>query len=127
VGGVTIVASAAFLLHKASVLLWPIAWAPLVLIAIDRVAARPGGRSGAWLGGAIALVGLAGSPPSFFYVLMFVAPYGIVAVISSWLGAPSRKIAAMRLASAIAIGASVCVGSLAVTVLPTRELVPLAQ
>ena len=127
VGGLTMVASAAFLLHKASILLWPIAWAPIVLIAIDRVHDRPGWRSGAWLGGAIALVGLAGSPPSFFYVLMFVAPYGLVAVVASWLGAASRRQQAMRLASAIAIGASIAIGALAVAILPTRELVPLAQ
>src|SRR5262249_35421380 len=36
IGGVGLVVSAPLLVHKASNLLWPLAWVPLVWIAIDR-------------------------------------------------------------------------------------------
>jgi hypothetical protein len=130
IGGMTVIASAAFLQHKASILLWPIAWAPLVLIAFDRLAREPSWRTGAWLGAAITLVGVAGSPPSFLYVMMFVGPYGLLRVVQAVLDARRRGDArrtALRLAAALATALGLVVCALAVVLVPTFELIPLAQ
>ena len=47
VGGLGLVASAPLLLHKASNILWPLVWVPLVWLAIDYALARPSWRRGA--------------------------------------------------------------------------------
>lgn len=76
IGGIALIASHPWLIHKASNLLMPMAWTPLIWIATDRLLASPTWRRSAALAGAIYLAGSAGSPPGFFYVLVMATLYG---------------------------------------------------
>jgi hypothetical protein len=76
VGGIALIASHPWLIHKASNLLMPMVWTPLIWIATDRLLASPTWRRSAALAGAIYLAGSAGSPPGFFYVLVMATLYG---------------------------------------------------
>ncbi len=77
IGGVGLVVSAPVLIHKASNILWPLAWVPLVWLAIDAAVARPSWRRGAAVAAAFALCATAGSPPGLFYASLLIAPYGL--------------------------------------------------
>jgi hypothetical protein len=76
VGGIALIASHPWLIHKASNLLMPMVWTPLIWIATDRLLASPTWRRAAALAGAIYLAGSAGSPPGFFYTLVMATLYG---------------------------------------------------
>lgn len=76
IGGVALIASHPWLIHKASNLLMPMVWTPLIWLATDRLLASPTWRRAAALAGAIYLAGSAGSPPGFFYVLVMATLYG---------------------------------------------------
>jgi hypothetical protein len=119
IGGVGLVVSAPVLIHKASNILWPLTWVPLVWLAIDAAVARPSWRRGVAVAAAFALCATAGSPPGLFYASLLIAPYGLwrVAVVRP----PWRAFA--RCAVVAAVLAALIV---AVAVLPTRTLVALS-
>ncbi len=141
VGGLAWLASAPLLIHKASSVIWPMTWVPLLWLAIDAVAARPDWRRGALLGGALALAGHAGSAPGFFYALLLALPYGALrAGQALWdtrgtgearlRGAELRRALlrrAGRMALALGVGLAVTLGLLLVTVAPSLELTALSQ
>ncbi len=83
IGGLALIASTPWLIHKASNLLWPIAWTPLLWIATDRLLQAPSARRAAVLALAISLAGSAGSPPGFFYVLLMAVSYGLFRAIQT--------------------------------------------
>ncbi len=76
IGGIALIASHPWLIHKASNLLMPMVWTPLIWIATDRLLASPTWRRSAALAACIYLAGSAGSPPGFFYVLVMATLYG---------------------------------------------------
>ncbi len=76
VGGMALIASSPWLIHKASNLLMPMVWTPLIWIAADRLLQTPSWRRSAALAASIYLAGSAGSPPGFFYVLVMALLYG---------------------------------------------------
>lgn len=131
VGGLAWMASAPMLLHKASAILWPMVWTPVIWLAADRLAARPSWRTGCGLGAAVVLAGTAGSPPGFFYTLLMALPYGALRVGQRlWDARASRGglVAASRsLAAALGIAAALAVAMLLITVVPTQELTALSQ
>jgi hypothetical protein len=123
IGGLGLIASAPLLTHKASIILWPIVWVPLVWIAIDHALAQPTWRRGVALAAAMTLPVTASSPPGLAYALMLIAPYGLWRAIAAVrTGADWRRIAGCA-AIAIAVLAPV----LALTILPSRELVALGS
>jgi hypothetical protein len=130
VGGLAWMTCAPLLIHKASSVIWPLAWLPLVWLAIDRAIARPDVRGGLLLGGALGLAGDAGSAPGFFYVLLAAAPYGalrlgtalIAARRAGGLGAAVR-----RHGAALALAAATTVALVAIWVVPAGELTALSQ
>ncbi len=119
VGGIGLVASAPLLIHKGSNIIWPIAWVPLVWLAIDAALARPTWRRGAGVGAAFLLCATAGSPPGLFYSLLLIAPYAVWRLATARV--PLRRLAVPVLAAAVVAGLV-----LIVTVTPTAELVALA-
>ncbi|HEY6179881.1 MAG TPA: hypothetical protein VIX73_35760, partial [Kofleriaceae bacterium] len=122
IGGVGLVVSAPLLIHKASNILWPLTWVPLVWIAIDAAVARPSWRRGAAVAAAFTLCATAGSPPGLFYAMLLIAPYAI------WRAARKRTRAELvELAICAGVAAGVAALVLAVTVLPTRDLVALGS
>jgi len=121
VGGIALVASAPLLAHKASNILWPLAWVPLLWIAIDFAIARPSWRRGAALAAAFVLPATAGSPPGLFYAMLLVAPYALWRVVGGVRGGWRQ------LAACAGVAAALCALVLALTVLPTRELVALGS
>ena len=128
VAGLGVVASAPLLIHKASIVLWPLVWIPLIWIAIDAVVARPGWQRGAALAGAYALCITASSPPSWFYALLATVPYalwrGAVALAAARRGGALRA-EVRRLAVAVAVAAALFAMLVAIVILPARELTPL--
>ena len=119
VSGIGLVASAPLLTHKASNILWPLAWVPLVWMAIDWALARPSPRRGILVGGALLLPLTAGSPPGLVYAALLIVPYGALRL---WRAKRDAQLAWM-LAAALGVVALV----VAVTVLPTSELVALGS
>jgi len=128
VGGVTWIASAPWLIHKASNILLPMSWVPLVWLAIDRFHEEPGARRALLLSAALCLPGSAGSPPGFFYALLLIGSYGLYRLAATvlerrrqgtlhgygrrWLGAGT-----------LAVLVSVCL--LLITVVPGLDLAEL--
>ena len=121
-GGVVGIVSTPMIIHKASALLWPMVWMPLVWIAAERLCERadqPGSwRRGVLLGAAIGLAGSAGPPPGFFYLLVASVVFGGWRVATN-LSRARWKPLAIGLACAVAIA----IGLLAITVLPAGETV----
>ncbi|MCE9572265.1 MAG: hypothetical protein K8W52_03845 [Deltaproteobacteria bacterium] len=129
IGGLTLVSSTPFLLHKASLILWPLVWVPLVLIAIDQLLARPDWRRGVWLGAAVGLVGVAGSPPGFFYAALVFGPYALFALTIEVLAARREgrlrsSLRAIGIATGTAMGIALAI--CAIVFVPFAEGVPLA-
>ena len=124
IGGVGLAASAPLLVHKASNILWPIVWVPLVWVAIDAALAKPSWRRGVGVAAALVPVITAGSPPGMFYAALLIAPYGV------WRLVPvirERRAEWRRLAACLGVAIGVSALVLAVTVLPTRQLVELGS
>jgi hypothetical protein len=124
-GGISLIVSTPMIIHKASALTWPMVWAPLIWIAIDRLVERrrrPGWwRRSALLAGTIALAGVAGPPPGFFYILVASLGYGVLRVTQALLdGHRQRRLGedAILLGKALALAGVVTFMLLAVTVLP---------
>ena len=116
IGGVGLVVSAPVLIHKASNILWPLTWVPLVWLAIDALVARPSWRRGAAVAAAFALCATAGSPPGLFYASLLIAPYGLWRVAA--VRPPWRRFAVAAVVAAVLAGLVV-----AVTAIPTQALV----
>lgn len=121
-GGVVGIVSTPMIVHKASALLWPMVWMPLVWIATERLCERaetPGSwRRGVLLGAAIGLAGSAGPPPGFFYLLVACVVFG------GWRVATTVSRVRLRpLAIGLACAVAVAVGLLAITVLPAGDAV----
>ena len=116
IGGVGLVVSAPLLIHKASNILWPMTWVPLVWIAVDAAVARPTWRRGAAVAAAFALCATAGSPPGLFYSALLVAPYALWRVAT--VRPPWRQLAGC---AAVAAGLAALV--VAVVVVPAGTLV----
>jgi hypothetical protein len=127
-GGVAIIACAPLLIHKASNILWPLVWVPLVWTAIDFALARPSWRRGAAVGGSLLLVMTAGSPPGLFYAALAIGPYALVRLAGT-LARPERRtrreLVQLAIAAGVAIGIALLVAG--VTVLPTQALVELGS
>ncbi len=87
--------------------LWPVAWMGWLLLAVERCVARPGPRSGAWLGAALGMSFVAGYPPSTFRMFLIAAPLGVVALVEAWLTAADRRAWALGLARAAGAAATV--------------------
>ncbi len=126
IGGIGLVASAPLLVHKASNILWPLVWVPLVWIAIDAALARPSWRRGVLVGGALLLPLTAGSPPGVVYAALLIAPYAVMRLVQRLRAHHSRG---ELLALATCIGCAIVIAGLvaAVTILPTSQLVALAD
>jgi hypothetical protein len=119
IGGVGLVVSTPVLLHKASSILWPLVWVPLVWLAIDAALARPSWRRGAGVAAAFTLCATAGSPPGMFYAALLIVPYAgwrLVAVRPAW----------RPLLGCVAVAGGLAGLVLALTVLPTQSMVALA-
>ena len=130
VGGSAWVASAPLLIHKASSVLWPMVWVPLIWLAADRCIAHPNWRRGVFLGAAVALAGSSGSPPGFFYALLLALPYGVwKGCASLWTAHRQGNLvaAAKRLGLAVAVGALVTFAWLWVSVAASAQLTSLSQ
>lgn len=122
IGGLGLMASAPLLTHKASNILWPLVWVPLVWLAVDFALARPSWRRGIAVGAALLPCMTAGSPPGLFYAGLLILPYAgwrFVGVV--------RRETLVRLA--VCIGAAAVIAGLvaAVTIVPTSELVALGS
>ena len=154
IGGAAWIGSSAMLIHKASNILWPIVWLPLIWIAIDFLVSRSlasGRKSGqqasaesrldalwlaakralvsswrpaAGLAGAIYLAGSAGSPPGFFYVLVAAVLYGGYRVVADSLAHRPSAAALSALLFGLALAAFAAFALLAITVVPTTGLIP---
>jgi len=128
VGGIAIVACAPVLVHKASHILWPLTYVPLVWLMIDRVLAQPTWRRGAALGATLLLPMTCGSPPGLFYAALMIAPYALVRLVMHLLVPENRTRAgliALGAAGGVAVGIAILVAG--VTVLPTSLLVELGS
>jgi hypothetical protein len=127
VGGVALIASTPLLVHKASSILWPIVWVPLVWLALDAALARPSWRRGVGVAAALAMCATACSPPGLFYSLLLILPYGLWGLATT-LAEPARRRwpEVRRLLVAGGVALLVIAPVLAITMLPTRQLVDLA-
>ncbi|MEO8553121.1 MAG: hypothetical protein ABI678_24275, partial [Kofleriaceae bacterium] len=126
VGGLGLVASAPLLVHKASNILWPLVWVPLVWIAIDRALERPTWRRGAAVGAAMLPLLTAGSPPGLVYAALLIVPYAGLRLVQRLRAHRTREdliALGWTIAPALALVALVA----AVTILPTSELVALGS
>lgn len=122
VGGLGLVACAPLLTHKASNILWPLAWVPLVWLAVDFALARPSWRRGVAVGAALLPCMTAGSPPGLFYAGLLILPY------AGWrLVGVLRRDTLVRLAICIGVAAAIAALVAAVTIVPTSELVALGS
>lgn len=126
VGGLGLVASAPLLVHKASNILWPLVWVPLVWIAIDRALDKPTWRRGAAVGAAMLPVLTAGSPPGVLYATLVIVPYAGLRLIQR-LRAHRTREELVALAWTIAPAAVIVALIAAVTILPTSDLVALGS
>lgn len=128
VGGLGLVACAPLLTHKASNILWPMVWVPLVWLAIDYALARPTWRRGVAIAAALLPSLTAGSPPGLFYAALMILPYALWR-LGATLRQPERRTRRelVQLAVCIAVAAVVALLVAAVTVLPTGELVALGS
>jgi hypothetical protein len=128
VSGLGLVAAAPLLTHKASNILWPLVWVPLVWLAIDYALARPTWRRGAAVGAALLLPITAGSPPGLFYAALIIAPYTVLRLVTT-LRDPARRTRAAQLQLGAAAGTAVVIAMLvaAATVIPTGQLVELGS
>jgi hypothetical protein len=124
IGGIALVASSPLLIHKASNILWPLAWVPLLWVAVDAALARPSWRRGAALGAAFLLPATAGSPPGLFYAMLLVAPYAVWRVTAARLArAPWQP---RQLAICVGVAAAIAGVVLALVVLPAQQITALA-
>ena len=126
VGGLGLVASAPLLVHKASNILWPLVWVPLVWIAIDRALERPTWRRGVAVGAAMLPLLTAGSPPGLVYAALLILPYACLRGVQR-LRAHRTREDVIALAWTIAAAAAIVALIAAVTILPTSELVALGS
>ncbi|HET6612180.1 MAG TPA: hypothetical protein VFG83_09335 [Kofleriaceae bacterium] len=123
VASVAWVCSAPMMVHKASGVLWPMVWIPLIWLCCDRMVARPSWRRGCALAFALYLAGSAGSPPGLFYTLIAAALYGGYRVIARLLhvarGPSDRRWPeARKLALALAVATVVTLALMAIIVVP---------
>jgi hypothetical protein len=128
VGGIGLVASAPLLTHKASNILWPIVWVPLVWMAIDAALAapRPKWWRGVLVGGALVPVLTAGSPPGIVYAALLIVPYAGLRFVQH-VRAHHTRADLVALASTIGSAIAIALLVIAVTVLPANELVALGS
>jgi hypothetical protein len=122
IGGLALVASTPLLVHKASIILWPIVWVPLVWVAIDAAIARPSWQRGVGVAAAMTLPVTAASPPGLWYAALLIAPYAI------WRVARRRtRQEWLQLAACAGVAALVLAPVVALAILPSRELVALGS
>lgn len=126
VGGIGLVASAPLLTHKASNILWPLIWVPLVWMAIDWALARPKWWRGVLVGGALVPVFTAGSPPGVLYAALVIAPYAGLRFVQ-YVRAHHTREDLIALASTVGPALAIAALMIAVTVLPANELVALGS
>jgi hypothetical protein len=126
VGGFALITTTPMLAHKASILLWPLVWVPLIWVAIDKLLARPSWRRGVALAAAVTLVATAASPPGLWYAMMLVAPYAVWRLTSA-MRAGLPRVQLIAVARGAAIGAAVLGLVLALTVLPSLDLAALGS
>jgi hypothetical protein len=121
-GGVAWIVSTPMIIHKASDLIWPMVWMPLVWIAIDRLVERAGEpgwwRRAAALAAAVGICGVAASPPGFFYALIPGVAYGAYRVLPAAWRARRDRAVILRLAASLLLAGLVTFCLLAITVIP---------
>lgn len=126
IGGLALVASTPMLAHKASIILWPLVWVPLVWVAIDAALARPSWRRGVAVAAALTLPVTSASPPGLWYALLLIAPYAMwraVGVVRARLTRDEW----IRYAICIGVAVAVLAPVIALAILPSRELVALGS
>ncbi len=121
-GGVLLMASMPWRVAQASTLCWPMAWAPLVWMATDRLverAGQPGGwRRAAALGAALGLAASAGSPAGFFHVLLAGVLYGAWRLGVGLAGSGARRRVALPALAGLALAAAVTLALALIVVVP---------
>lgn len=131
VGGLAWVASAPLIIHKASAIIWPMVWTPLLWLAADKVIEKPTWRTAVGLAAAVTLAGHAGSPPGFFYALLMAAPYGLMRFGQRmWDERADRKqlLRVLGYIAAAVVGAAVLsVAMLLIVTVPAQELTELSN
>ncbi|MCA9538585.1 MAG: hypothetical protein KC620_06835 [Myxococcales bacterium] len=112
-------------LNLASALLWPLAWLPWALLALDRTFERPSPRAGAWLGLALGGAVLAGAPQSLLMVLLCATFFGVARLLEALRALPAGAYwpYARRLAVALGVGAGVTLIAGLPVLLPAPEMV----
>jgi hypothetical protein len=126
VGGFGLIAATPILAHKASILLWPLVWVPLVWVAIDAAVARPTWRRGVALAGAMTLPATAASPPGLWYAMFLIAPYAVWRMVVAVRARTSRsELYALGRCAAVAAGVLALV--FALVFVPARELAALGS
>ncbi|HET9988558.1 MAG TPA: hypothetical protein VFQ65_08555, partial [Kofleriaceae bacterium] len=126
VAGIGLVASAPLLTHKASNVLWPIVWVPLVWMAIDMALARPKWWRGALVGAALLPPLAAGSPPGVVYAALLILPYAGLRFVQR-VRAHHTRAELVALAWTLVPAIVIALLVVAVTVLPASELVALGS
>ncbi len=126
IGSLGLVASAPLLVHKASNILWPIVWVTLFWFAIDAGLAKPCWRGGIGVEAALVPCITAASPPGMFYAALLIAPYGVLRLVEL-LRDPARRARWPQLLACAGAAIGVAALVLAVTVVPTRQLVELGS
>ncbi|MCP4443902.1 MAG: YfhO family protein [Myxococcales bacterium] len=125
VGGLALVASSPFLIHKASNLLMPMVWTPLIWMATDALLKAPNWRRALALAASLYVSGSAGSPPGFFYVLVMALLYGGFRIVETALAKRrDGELAAFlwKIAPLLVLAALVVFGLLWVSVAPGLSL-----
>lgn len=126
VGSFALIAATPVMAHKASILLWPLVWAPLAWVATDALLTRPTWRRGVALAAAVTMSATAASPPGLWYTMLLVVPYAVWRTAAAWrAGLPRARWLALARCAALAAGVLALV--LAVTTLPARELAAVAS
>jgi hypothetical protein len=123
IGSLALVASAPMLVHKASIILWPLVWVPLVWVAIDAAVQKPSWRRGVGVAAALVLPVTAASPPGLFYAALLVTPYAAFRTYKALRDGVDR----LKLAECVGVAIAVLLPVLALVIMPSRELVALGS
>ncbi len=113
------------MLNVASALLWPLAWLPWVLVALDRALDDPRPRAGAWLGLAVGGAVLAGAPQALLMVLICGTFFGASRLLEALRELPpgGRRPYLSRLAACLGLGVAVTLLAGLPALLPVPEVV----
>lgn len=123
-GAILLAMSYPMFTYAPSSLNWGFAWAPWVLLAVDRWAERPEIGRGALVGVAAAMCLLAGSPAAFWYSMLVAVPYAVWALVHHGRRGEDRAAYVKAAAATGAAAAGIFVGITAAQVASTLALLP---